>query len=157
MLLPKGNAVGETLWGDRDGGKAKLTLAFPFSLSLANVFSSTNAVATAIQAISNAVLISITVRYRWYEDAPSTAGAGADLGLYLGLYYSNGVDIEPIYIPAPDTSLLEQSGSFAGIRLDLGDPAVVSLADALTAALANTVGPDDEPWERELLVGGLVR
>lgn len=157
MWLHKQTAVGEVLWGDKDGGTAKLTVRFPFSLSLAAASTSLQAVANAAQAISDATIIKLTLRWQYYESDPPTASVESNVARYLCLYYSNGVDTEPVFIPSGDESLLEASGRFAGIRLDLADSSVVSLADALTAALMGTLDPSGAGWDRVLVVGGITR
>lgn len=142
---------------DRDERGSRLTLRLPFSTPEATLHSIANLFVSRLRAISDAVLYRYHFRWRIDDDAPPTPGPQSDVGCYMVLYYSNGADIEPIFIPSPNPDVLEQSGDFAGIRLDLGNPAVAFLADALTAALLQTLGPDAELWERQLLVGGRTR
>lgn len=157
MFAPETTAVGEIVWGDRDGDTAKFTVRFPFSISRDNAFSSLQSIASAIQGISNAVPVRITVRYGYHEDSPDVPSLLSNVGRYLCLYYSNGVDTEPIFVPSGDESLLETSGRFAGIRLDLADPSVVSVALALSTALLATSDQTGAGWDRVLVVGGITR
>lgn len=154
MLAPELTAVGEMVWRDRGGNSAKLTVRFPFSIGRDTAFSSLTAIANAAQAISDAAIERITLRYNYHEDGPIAPGILSDVGYYLCLYYSNDVDTEPVFVPSPRTSILETSGSFAGIRLDMANPEVVSLTDALTSALGGILAPDGLPWNRWLGGGG---
>lgn len=157
MFQPEITAVGEILWADKDGDTAKFSTRFPISLSLEDAFSSAMAIANAAMAISDAVPIRITLRYRSHDDDAQPAGPGSNVARILCLYYSNDVDTEPVFIPSGDLSLLETTGRFAGIRLDLSNPAVASLADALTTALAGSLDANGGEWGRVLVVGGITR
>src|SRR5690348_13111029 len=119
MFDLEGTVQAEVLWADRDGGEAKFTTRFPFSLPLETAFSNTVAIVGLMMPLSDAVPIRITLRYRGHEDDTLTPGLNSNVGRYLALYYSNDVDTEPVFIPSGDLSLLETEGSFAGIRLDM--------------------------------------
>lgn len=147
----------ELSYVDKEGRGAKTTVKLPFSTSYDMAISKGNAIASAIAPLTQAALVSIVVRYVYREDSPIAPHILSDVGYYLVLYYSNGVDTEPFYIPAPVDEHLETTGSFAGIRFDLGNPAVALLADALTNALTAIVGPDASPWNRALVCGGRTR
>lgn len=157
MFKPERTAVGEMLWRDKDGGSAKLTIRFPFLISLAQAYSSLSTIAAAAQAISDATIVKLTVRYHLFEYPFPTPGEASNIGRYLALYYSNEADTIPIWVPSPRESLLETSGHFAGIRLDLGNPEVASLADAFTNAISGASTEVDTLWGRILRAGGVTR
>lgn len=148
------SCAAETLWADRGGRQAKTTLRLPFALSFAEAYSAASTLTSLMAAISDAVPISITLRWQYREDNPDEPGVLSNVGRYLCLYYSNDVDIEPIFVPSPNPTYLETTGNFAGIRLDLSSPEVVALANALSEALAGILAPDDVPWNRWLVGGG---
>lgn len=144
----------ELVYVDKDARKGQVTLHLPFSTPYDAAFSKAYTIAAAIDTISNAKLLSITIRYDHREENPVAPSVLSDVGYYLCLYYSNDVDYEPIFIPSPNPDVLETTGSFTGIRLDLSNPSVVALADALTTALAGTLAPDGLAWNRWLERGG---
>src|SRR5689334_549667 len=147
-------AAAELTYADSGGRTAKVTTRLPFTTPFDTAYSRALAIASAIAPLTLAKLSSIVIRYVWQEEAPVAPDALSNVGYYLCLYYSNDVDTEPIFIPSPNPAVLETTGSFAGIRLDLANPAVVSLADALTTALRDTLTPDGVAFERHLVVGG---
>ena len=154
MFVHPATVVAEFTFKDRGKGSAKLTMRFPFSLSFDTLNSIATLFVSRLSAISDGLIVAYRFRWNWKEDSPDAPGILSDVGYYLCLYYSNDVDTEPIFIPSPNQAYLETEGSFAGIRLDLSNPAVVALADALTAALSLTVDPDGREWGRVLVVGG---
>jgi hypothetical protein len=154
MFVHPATCVAEFTFRDNGKGSARLQLRFPFSTSYDTMNSIASLFASRLSAISDALLVGYRFRWNWKEDAPDAPGILSNVGYYLCLYYSNGVDYEPVFIPSPNQEYLETTGSFAGIRLDLSNPAVVSLADALTTALLGTVDPNGGEWGRVLVVGG---
>lgn len=157
MWIPAASLAVEFTFRDRDAGEARLTIRFPFNTPLGTLNSAALLLASRLSAISDAALVRYNFRWKVDNDAPSSPGLQSNVGRYLVLYYSNGIDIDYIAIPSGDESLLETSGDFAGIRLDLGRPEVVLLADAVTEALLPTLGPYAEFWGRWLIVGGIAR
>jgi hypothetical protein len=154
MLTPLSTVAVELMYKDNDGGQAKVTIRLPFGASRDTALAAGQTIAGAISALSDALLVSITARYNLEDTSPDAPGILSNVGYYLCLYYSNDLDTEPVFVPSPNPAVLETTGSFAGIRLDLSNPAVVALADALTDALAETLGPDASPWNRWLERGG---
>lgn len=153
-MQPAITAKCELVYVDKDARKGQVTIHLPFATPHDTAFSKAYTIAAAIDSISNAQLLSITIRYDHKEEAPLAPDILSNVGYYLCCYYSNDVDTEPIFIPSPHPDVLETTGDFAGIRLDLSNPSVVSLADALTTALATTLGPDGVVWNRWLVGGG---
>lgn len=157
MMVPTGTLAMEFTFIDRDGGSARLTMRLPFSTTYEQANSIASLFIPHLTSLSDAALVRYQFRWNYREDSPDAPGIQSNVGYYLCLYYSNDVDTEPVFIPSPNPAFLEAAGSFAGIRLDMANPSVVALADALTTALASTVGPDASPWSRWLVVGGATR
>ena len=128
------------LYGDRKGGVAQMRLRYPASISPAEAFLRGMQIHSVVAPLTSAVLLGVRIVYRITESAPGSASEAVPAASNLALFYRNGEEWNAIYVPAPTEELWETDGPFAGIRLDLGNPAVVSLLESLNLALAETGG-----------------
>lgn len=134
-----------------------MTIRFPLSMGVDLHYPAALNIIQAAAALSDAALQSVTLRYEARDTNHPPPATDSNVGFYLALYYSNETDTIAIWLPSPDNSLLETSGDFAGIRLDMGNPLVVAATDALTIALGATVSADMEVFGRSFVVGGRTR
>jgi hypothetical protein len=138
---------------DRDSNRAKITFYTPWTLTIADVWSLANTLASAAESISDAQLYKIELLYRWRADEPPEAPESSDVERKLLLLITNDAgDINGLIIPSP-SDVWELTGSYAGIRVDLVNAAIVLFAEALAALDYRT--DDDRALGQVVAAGGL--
>lgn len=155
MLQLEPQVQATCLFVDRGGNEGRVTLRLPLQ-SYDSAYARATTLAIAIQSLSDALLKSITLRYRAQEDALQVAPpTGSDARTFLALFYRKGDEYVAFYIPAPHLAYLEGAGLYAGVRLDVANPDVLASVENLTLALAQTATPGIPDAELEYRAGGL--
>lgn len=146
--------VAEILFMDRDGGRSKVTLHFPFSISIAEAFPATVAIANAFLGISNAVVPQLNFRWNSSIDEPGEPDAESDCKAFASLFYSNGDPWEAITIPSPKPTLFEAFGPYAGIRVDVFFGGLELFLGGRGSVINDLVTLEGDPWPFPYIVGG---
>ena len=107
------------------------------------------------QQISDAYIAGWRVEHRFSTDEPGNAAADSDVMRHLGLFYTNGVIYDRLWIPSGRRSLLETTGPYANIRLDAQRPEVTALLLSLQDVLAELVTPEGDTFPTQFVAGGI--
>ena len=156
MFVPVPTMALEWHAADKGKGRALTTMRLPFSISEADADSVTTVLHAAMVPLINCVIT--RVGWRWIRNNSDTdpAEIGSNTQVLLALFYRNGEHWEALYLPSPKPEFLETSGPYAGIRLDMSNPDVVTAIEALSAALADVVTPEGDAFPTDFVVGGKV-
>lgn len=155
MLTLSPLAEVELKYMDFGGRVARTRLRYPSSVPASALLSQGNAIASAIAPVTTAVCLGIKVTYKLVDQEAEAAEDGTDAATSLALFYRNGEDCNAFYIPSPLPWLWETTGSLAGIRLDMGNPAVASVVELVNLALASGAAPVPLPLGLGFVGGGL--
>lgn len=153
-LAPFGTTTVECVFKDRER-EAEFRLRFPFAQDFNTIAATAQVIADAAQAISNGLLVRITVRKNYADNIGIVAPAESLVTRKMMLYYSNTSQHESISIPSGREDLLETTGAYAGIRLDTSNPVVIAALAALQSALALVETPEGSPFPADFTVGGI--
>lgn len=138
---------------DRDGNSAKMTCYCAFAVPITVAMSAGMTIADAASALSDGALERVEVAYRWTIDDPATPAESSDIERkLLMLVVNDAEEINGVIIPSP-RDLWESTGSYTGIRLDLGAPAALGFV-AMLEALDLRTG-DNRELGTVLIAGGL--
>jgi hypothetical protein len=144
--------VGITL-RDRDNNSAKVTFYCAFATPIADAWSFALAVADRVGALSDALITSIDIAWRWTVDSPATPALTSSIERKLLLFMINAdEDINGMIIPSPSDNW-ETIGSYAGIRLDLASAGALQWSAMLAALDLRT--QDGRELGTVLAAGGL--
>lgn len=138
---------------DRDGNRAVLTCYCSFAATIAESWTLANMMADRAGALSDAVIVQISIAYRYTIDSPSSAGDASNIEHKLLLLMKNAdEEVNGMIIPSP-RDLFETTGSYAGIRLDMSSSGALAWIDLLESIDLRT--QDDRALGTTLVVGGL--
>jgi len=141
---------------DRDEGRALTTMRLPFAVSTADADSVTTELHAVMSPLLNCVITRVGWRWIFRNDDTEPAETGSNTQVLLALFYRNGERYDAFYLPAPNPDYFETTGPYAGIRLDMSNPTVVSAIEALSSALEAVVTPSGDPFPTEFVAGGKV-
>jgi hypothetical protein len=140
-------------FSDRDANKAKITFYTLWTLTIADVWALAETLASRLETLSDAALSKIEILYRWRADDPPDPPESSNIERKLLLLITNPDDeINGLIIPSPG-DLFEPLGPYAGIRVDLLHPAIVTFQAALEAFDYRT--GDDHALGQVVAAGGL--
>lgn len=138
---------------DRDRNTAKMTIYSRFAVPMADVWTMAIAMASAAGALSDALIVSIELAYRFTVDAPRAPADTSNIERKLLLLMLNSDDeINGMIVPSPADNW-ESTGSYAGIRLDLASAGALQWSAMLAALDLRT--QDDRQLGIVLAAGGL--
>jgi hypothetical protein len=141
-------------YADRGGAVSRVTLRYRVSLGISAIVSSASAIAGAIEGVSDAQLKSLKVHFNFRDTSPIAPLLGVPIASNVGLFYRNAVEYDAVYIPAPNDTIWEAVGAYAGIRIDTSNPAVLALVQDISLALATTATGIFGVMGTEFIVGG---
>jgi hypothetical protein len=127
----------------------------PWSTPIETVFDFAYAALPVLHNISDARVRRISVRYSHLIDSPAEPPAGADIQRKLLLLLGDGTYFEAIMLYAPKTSIIESSGPYAGIRLDMSSPVVQDFATSFPTWSIPLLTEDGLPIGPDLVTGGI--
>lgn len=127
----------------------------PWSTPIETAFDFAYAAVPVMHAISDARVTRISIKYTHVIDAQLDPPVGTDIQRKLLLLLGDGTYFEAILLYAPKTSILESTGPYAGIRLDMSSPAVQAFAEDFPTWTIHLLTEDAEPIGPELVTGGL--
>jgi hypothetical protein len=143
-------------FSDRDGNTGDIWMYLPFSTPVETAFAFAYAAVPVLHAVSDARVTRISVNYKHVMDSPDEPLSSANTRSNLLLFYRRDTDFEAINIISPRVDLLETTGDYAGIRLDMSNASVLAFADdfatwaiPLTTSEGHIIGP-------ELVTGGIM-
>lgn len=139
---------------DRSGGERSTSFRLPAALSIVQLQTSIDAIIAAIQAISLCLVSAERHTWVFVEDEPSLPPDDSNVRSFLQLFYTNASDMFAVDIPSPDPALFVTTGKYAGIKVNLRDPAIAARFDALTVALEATIDELGNDRDPVLVAGG---
>lgn len=140
-------------FSDRDSNSAKTTFYCAFAVPIADAMAAAMAIASRVVAVSDAVLVSVDVAYRWTIDDPGTPAESSNIERKLLLLMTNtDEEINGMIVPSAGDNW-ESTGNYAGIRLDLASPAALGWVAMLAALDLRTA--DNRQLGTVLAAGGL--
>jgi len=120
-------------FADRDGNSAVLTLYCAFATPIADAWSFALAMVDYVAPLSDALIVTLQIAYRWTIDDPETPAESSNIERKILLLHVNDADeINGMIIPSPRIDLWETTGNYAGIRLDLASAGALAWIDMLT-------------------------
>lgn len=145
----------ETVWRDRDRREAQLTLHFPLSFDLGALLATANTYINLVADLSDAVLVGYKLVWRGSLDSPGDPGPTSDNTRYVGLFYRNVEELpcEALWVPSPKSTLFENAGPYAGIRVNPTAPELASVLDV--SLLDNLRSAEGTLFPTVFWVGGL--
>jgi len=156
MLSEHARAVVRVFFEDREGNQRSMSLSFPFSLSLDSIQTYMAIWVSRVGPLSNASIHRYTVVHTLEDDEPASPSGDSTVAEKLVLFYRNEAFFDRIYIPALRQELLETEGVYAGVRLDVALPEVITILESMNDVVAYIVTPEGEDFPTEFVVGGLV-
>lgn len=143
-------------FSDRDGNTGDIWMYLPFSTPIETAFDFAYAAVPVLHAVSDARITRISVNYKHVMDSPTEPPDSADIRRILLLFYRRDTYFEALNIISPRVDLLEMTGDYAGIRLDMSNATVLTFVDnfstwsiPLTTSEGYSIGP-------ELVTGGIM-
>lgn len=127
----------------------------PFATPIDTVFLFVSAAIPVLNGVSDAIVRGADVYYRHIIDNPPPTVGLALVHQKLLLFYRNGDYSECVFIPAPKAEIFEQTGQYAGMRLDLGNPLVQTFSQDIAAMGIELTTVEGDPLGVDLVAGGL--
>jgi hypothetical protein len=140
---------------DRKGRVAQASWHLPITLTPEEAASRALYILSKALGVSNGLVMRLKLTWQWREEQPQVADPASDVQTRVALYYRNEDGPEAQFIPSPRPDLFEQTGPYAGIRVDVANPDVALVLSAFGDALASTLTPEGDPFPTVYSVGGL--
>lgn len=142
-------------FSDRDTNTADIHFYLPFDTPVATVFDFAYGVVPYLHAISDATVTRITVRYAHTIDTPPEPPITSELQRKLLLFLGEEDSYEALKVPSPRQEIFEDTGPYAGIRLDMSNPTVQAFATNYPLWSIPLCTEDGEVIAVPLVTGGL--
>jgi len=144
------------IFRDRSGNEASSHLYFPISTSVDDVFVAVNNAIPFYAAVSDALIVRVVAEYEYYFVGLPDPSITSDVKRTVLLFYRNEDSrIERISVPSPRVSIFETVGEYAGIRIDMSNPAIIQWANLTLGDLIIFKTKDGDTMGPDLLTGGL--
>lgn len=127
----------------------------PFATPIDTVFSFVAGAIPVLNGVSDAIVRGADVYYRHTIDEPPPIDGPALVHQKLLLFYRNGDHIESYFVPAPRAEIFEQTGQYAGMRLDLNNLLVQAFSEDMAAMAIELTTVEGDPIGNDLVAGGL--
>lgn len=114
------------------------------------------ALATALQALSDASFVSYDIFPPRVSFDPPPPGPNSDARTYTILFYREGADVASIGVPSAGKLPHQNDGPYTGIRVLRDDIAVSGLLGSVEAIASWLVRPDGREYPTAFSVGGRV-
>lgn len=140
---------------DNNGNRGECAVYLPLALSVSAAISKMNAIAPAMQALSNASLIGGVLEASIeFEDAIPPA-IDSDVMIRFLAIYRNEVETRGVIIPSPALLPYDVVGSLRAIRLGREAASLSGLLDPLQSVIEDTLTPWGTPHPTIYTVGGV--
>jgi hypothetical protein len=140
---------------DNNGGKAKVRARFGGGFDA--VASAATALATALEAISDARLVSFSVVSTFARAEAPPAQLTSNVMRVGLLFYRNGDDTASFYLPSIVAVLAETSGPYQGRRITRDSAGMLGLLESLDRLLDGALDPCGRPYGSAFSVGAITR
>lgn len=141
MLRP--SAVVELVWQDETGSTAVTTLQLASSLTVAEIDTALTGVVSILASLTNCSLIKQRIRYLSAIGPTSLASDSTPI-TKTGIFFFSAGSSAPdalISVPSIKSSVFEETGPGAGVRIDLTNADVATFASAVVdSGISNPFG-----------------
>lgn len=143
MALAARTQLARVWFRDNDGAESYCDVNLPGSTSPDSALSFLASWRGMVEALSSAACFEVELFIRFTDSTPPSAASGSSVLRHGVFIFGSDPDAMAIVrLPSIAPELLESSGPFAGIAIDLAAPGVADLVAALASGLAG-VAPCD--------------
>lgn len=143
-------------WRDNNGKEAQVRLRTP-DTTLAGAEAQAFALASALQAVSDAALFKLDLSFKPTFTPGPAASPMSDARSYALLFYRNDDRTTSIQVPSPAGLPTETAGAYAGVRVTrelLELSGLLGQVESLPAGLVDGLG---RPLGTAFSIGGIVK
>jgi hypothetical protein len=140
---------------DSDAKEARLSLSFPQDTDAQVILAYASQLVPALSAVSSASLSRYDVYLQTSLAYSALLPGQGDIRQNLLLFLGTREDYDGITIPSPKLSLMEVTGRLRGIRVNLTDPRILTLQNAILGSPVQLLFDTGEPINGPVINGGL--